>query len=43
MPKDTIDRAIKKGTGDLEGVNFEEILYEGYGQGGRDLVRYPHR
>jgi YebC/PmpR family DNA-binding regulatory protein len=34
MPKDTIDRAIKKGTGDLEGVNFEEILYEGYGPGG---------
>ena len=44
MPKDTIDRAIKKGTGDLEGVNFEEILYEGYGQGGvADLVRHPHR
>src|SRR6476469_7163373 len=34
MPKDTSDRAIKKGTGDLEGVNFEEILYEGYGPGG---------
>jgi YebC/PmpR family DNA-binding regulatory protein len=34
MPKDTIDRAIKKGTGELEGVNFEEILYEGYGPGG---------
>ena len=34
MPKDTIDRAIKKGTGDLEGVNFEEILYEGYGPNG---------
>jgi YebC/PmpR family DNA-binding regulatory protein len=34
MPKDTIDRAIKKGTGEMEGVNFEEILYEGYGQGG---------
>src|SRR5215212_587863 len=34
MPKETIDRAIKKGTGDLEGVNFEEILYEGYGPGG---------
>lgn len=31
MPKDNIDRAIKKGTGDLEGVNYEEILYEGYG------------
>jgi YebC/PmpR family DNA-binding regulatory protein len=34
MPKDTIDRAIKKGTGDLEGSNFEEVLYEGYGPGG---------
>src|SRR4029453_11993225 len=34
MPKDTIDRAIKKGTGDLEGVNYEEMLYEGYGPGG---------
>ena len=34
MPKDTIDRAIKKGTGELEGVNYEEILYEGYGPGG---------
>jgi YebC/PmpR family DNA-binding regulatory protein len=34
MPKDTIDRAIKKGTGELEGVNYEEILYEAYGPGG---------
>ncbi|NOX35570.1 MAG: YebC/PmpR family DNA-binding transcriptional regulator [Deltaproteobacteria bacterium] len=34
MPKDTSDRAIKKGTGELEGVNYEEILYEGYGPGG---------
>ncbi len=34
MPKDTIDRAIKKGTGEMEGVNFEEILYEGYGPNG---------
>jgi YebC/PmpR family DNA-binding regulatory protein len=34
MPKDTIDRAIKKGTGELEGSNFEETLYEGYGPGG---------
>jgi YebC/PmpR family DNA-binding regulatory protein len=34
MPKDTIDRAIKKGTGELEGINFEEILYEGYGPSG---------
>ncbi|MHC4535934.1 MAG: YebC/PmpR family DNA-binding transcriptional regulator [Planctomycetota bacterium] len=34
MPKDTIEKAVKKGTGDLEGVNFEEVLYEGYGTGG---------
>lgn len=34
MPKDTYERAIKKGTGELEGVNYEEILYEGYGPGG---------
>ncbi len=34
MPKDNFERAIKKGTGDLEGVNYEEILYEGYGPGG---------
>ena len=34
MPKDNIDRAIKKGTGDLEGVTYEEITYEGYGPGG---------
>ncbi|MFP4041055.1 MAG: YebC/PmpR family DNA-binding transcriptional regulator [Desulfosudaceae bacterium] len=34
MPKDNIDRAIKKGTGDLEGVNYEELTYEGYGPGG---------
>jgi YebC/PmpR family DNA-binding regulatory protein len=34
MPKDTIDRAVKKGAGELEGMNFEEILYEGYGPGG---------
>ncbi len=34
MPGDTIDRAIKKGTGDLEGVNYEDIVYEGYGPGG---------
>jgi len=34
MPKDNVDRAIKKGTGDMEGVNYEEIMYEGYGPGG---------
>jgi YebC/PmpR family DNA-binding regulatory protein len=34
MPKDTIDRATKKGSGELEGSNFEEVVYEGYGPGG---------
>jgi YebC/PmpR family DNA-binding regulatory protein len=34
MPKDNIERAIKKGTGDLEGVNYVEVTYEGYGPGG---------
>ncbi len=34
MPNDNIERAIKKGTGDLDGANFEEITYEGYGPGG---------
>jgi transcriptional/translational regulatory protein YebC/TACO1 len=34
MPADNIDRAIKKGTGELEGTSYEEITYEGYGPGG---------
>jgi YebC/PmpR family DNA-binding regulatory protein len=34
MPKDNIERAIKKGTGELEGVDYEENTYEGYGPGG---------
>jgi YebC/PmpR family DNA-binding regulatory protein len=34
MPKDNIERAIKKGTGDLEGQSYTEIAYEGYGPGG---------
>ncbi len=34
MPKDNIDRAIKKGIGELDGVNYEESVYEGYGPGG---------
>jgi YebC/PmpR family DNA-binding regulatory protein len=38
MPKDNIERAIKKGTGDLEGVSYEEILYEAYGPGGVALL-----
>ena len=38
MPNDNIDRAIKKGTGELEGVNYEEIRYEGYGPGGAPVI-----
>jgi YebC/PmpR family DNA-binding regulatory protein len=34
MPKENIERAIKKGTGDLEGVTYTEVTYEGYGPGG---------
>jgi YebC/PmpR family DNA-binding regulatory protein len=34
MPKDNIDKAIKKGTGELPGVSYEEVAYEGYGPGG---------
>ena len=34
LPKDNIDRAIKKGTGEIEGGDVEEVLYEGYGPGG---------
>ena len=34
MPKDNIERAVKKGTGELEGYNLEEVIYEGYGPGG---------
>ncbi|MCK5565713.1 MAG: YebC/PmpR family DNA-binding transcriptional regulator [Planctomycetes bacterium] len=34
MPKDTIEKAIKKGTGELSGVSYEEVLYEGYAPGG---------
>src|SRR4051812_44511261 len=42
MPKDTIDGEIKKGTGEMEGVNFEEILYEGYGPGGVAIIGRAH-
>ncbi|MBE3065377.1 MAG: YebC/PmpR family DNA-binding transcriptional regulator [Spirochaetes bacterium] len=38
MPRDNIDRAIKKGTGELEGVSYEEIFYEAYGPGGVALL-----
>ncbi len=34
MAKDTVERAIKRGTGELEGVDYEEVTYEGYGPGG---------
>jgi YebC/PmpR family DNA-binding regulatory protein len=38
MPKDNIERAVKKGTGELEGVEYSEVLYEGYGPGGVALM-----
>ena len=38
MPSENIDRAIKKGTGELEGVTYEEIQYEGYGPGGVAII-----
>lgn len=38
MPKDNITRAIKRGTGELEGVNYEEATYEGYGPGGTAIL-----
>ncbi len=38
MPKDTIERAIKKGSGDLDGVNYEEGTFEGYGPGGAAVI-----
>ena len=38
MPKDNIERAIKRGTGELEGATYEEITYEGYGPGGVALM-----
>jgi YebC/PmpR family DNA-binding regulatory protein len=38
VPKDTVERAIKRGTGELEGVSYEEVRYEGYGVGGAALM-----
>ena len=38
MPAENIERAIKKGTGELEGVSYEEIVYEGYGPGGTAIL-----
>ena len=38
MPKDNVERAIKRGTGEIEGVTYEEVTYEGYGPGGVALL-----
>ncbi|HXU33351.1 MAG TPA: YebC/PmpR family DNA-binding transcriptional regulator [Thermoanaerobaculia bacterium] len=38
VPNDTIDRAVKKGSGDLGGATFEELVYEGYGPGGSAIL-----
>jgi YebC/PmpR family DNA-binding regulatory protein len=38
MPKENIDRAVKKGTGELEGVDYQEVTYEGYGPAGVALL-----
>jgi len=38
MPKENIERAVKKGTGELEGVDYREVTYEGYGPGGVALL-----
>src|SRR5438034_9247277 len=38
MPQDNIERAIKKGTGELEGVVYQEVTYEGYGPGGAAIL-----
>ncbi|MFM8234255.1 MAG: YebC/PmpR family DNA-binding transcriptional regulator [Holophagaceae bacterium] len=38
MPKDNYERAIKKGTGELEGVTYEEVVYEAYGPGGTAMI-----
>src|SRR5438874_3710550 len=40
MPKDNIERAIKRGTGELEGQHFEETTYEGYGPAGVAVLRH---
>jgi len=38
MPKENVERAVKRGAGELEGVNYEEIRYEGYGIGGAAVI-----
>jgi YebC/PmpR family DNA-binding regulatory protein len=43
MPAENIKRAIQKGTGELEGVTYEEITYEGYGPGGVAIMAVPDR
>ena len=42
MPADNITRAVKKGTGELEGVAYEEAVYEGYGPGGVAMLSLIH-
>jgi YebC/PmpR family DNA-binding regulatory protein len=38
MPKDTVDRATKRGAGELEGINYDEVRYEGYGINGAAVI-----
>lgn len=38
LPKDNIDRAVKRGTGEIEGADYEEVVYEGYGPGGSAVM-----
>jgi YebC/PmpR family DNA-binding regulatory protein len=38
MPKENIERAVKKGTGELEGVDYQDVMYEGYGPGGVAII-----
>src|SRR5512137_1207416 len=38
MPRENIERAVKRGTGELEGISYEEITYEGYGHNGVGIV-----
>lgn len=38
LPKDTVEKAIKKGTGELEGMTYSEVTYEGYGPGGCAII-----
>lgn len=38
MPKDNVERAVKRGSGELDGVNYEEVRYEGYGIAGAAVL-----